>query len=124
MKNIRLMDNQRGLTLVELLAVIVVIGVVFSIAVISLGGTKERTEADVCAANRVELENQYRGHLALEDVEHSNVVFSTFLKELGSEVCPVGGAINYLDGHVDCSVHGEVVDEEEGSGDDGGVPFL
>ncbi len=52
----------------ELLAVIVILGIVFSIAVISLGGTKEKAEADVCAANRLELEKRYRGHLALEDV--------------------------------------------------------
>jgi prepilin-type N-terminal cleavage/methylation domain-containing protein len=126
MKDINLLRrDQRGFTLVELLAVIVILGIVFSIAVISLGGTKEKAEKDVCAANRVELENQYRGHLALGDVEHSDVVFAAFLSEFGSEVCPVGGAITYPDDHVDCSIHGVEVDEEEDSGeDDGGVPYL
>jgi prepilin-type N-terminal cleavage/methylation domain-containing protein len=57
MMNLRLIRNQRGFTLVELLAVIVILGIVFSLAVISLGGTKEKAEADVCAANLVELES-------------------------------------------------------------------
>jgi hypothetical protein len=110
---------------VELLAVIVILGIVFSIVVISLGGTKERAEEDVCAANRVEMENQYRVHLVLEDVEHSDVVFSAFLKEFGSEVCPVGGVVSYSDGHVECSLHSDEDHEEDDSGEDnGGVPYL
>ncbi len=68
MKDFSLIRDQRGFTLVELLAVIVILGIVFSVAVISLGGTKEKAEMDVCAANRVELGKQYGGHLALEDV--------------------------------------------------------
>ncbi|NMH70537.1 hypothetical protein HF072_17295 [Bacillus sp. RO3] len=103
---------------------IVILGIVFSIAVVSLGGTKERAGAEVCAANRVELEKQYRGHLVLEDIEHSNVVFTAFLNSFGSEVCTVGGEITYSDGHANCGVHGEKVEEKEDSGDDGGVPFL
>jgi prepilin-type N-terminal cleavage/methylation domain-containing protein len=94
MKDIHFLKrNQRGFTLVELLAVNVILGIIFSIAVIFLGGTKERAEEDVCAANLVELEIQYRGQLALEDVEHSDAVFTSFLNEFGSEVCKVGGAI-------------------------------
>ncbi|OAT80993.1 hypothetical protein A6P54_13440 [Bacillus sp. MKU004] len=87
--------NQRGFTLVELLAVIVILGIVFSIAVISLGGTKERAKEDICAANRVELENQYSRHLILEDAEHNDVVFTSFLTEFGSKVCSVGGVVRY-----------------------------
>ncbi|MBW3110304.1 type II secretion system GspH family protein [Bacillus sp. MCCB 382] len=124
LKNMRLVDSERGFTLVELLAVIVILGIVFSIAVISLGGTKEKAEADVCAANRLELEKQYGAHLTLVDADHSDAVFNDFLTENGSELCPVGGVITYLDGVVECSVHGEDIDEEEDSGDDGGVPYL
>jgi prepilin-type N-terminal cleavage/methylation domain-containing protein len=125
MKLTRLVKGINGFTLVELLAVIVILGIVFSIAKISLGGTRERVEEDVCAANRVELENQYKGHLALEVVEHSDVMFSTFLKEFDSdEVCPVGGVITYTDGHIDCSVHSPGVSVEHNSGNEGGVPFL
>jgi prepilin-type N-terminal cleavage/methylation domain-containing protein len=124
MKLTRVVKGNNGFTLIELLAVIVILGIIFSIAVISLGGTKESAEEDVCAANRLELENQYKGYLALEDVEHSDVMFSTFLKEFGSEVCPVGGVITYTDGHVDCSVHSPGVSDEHNSGDEGGVPFL
>ncbi len=68
----------------------------------------------------MELEKQYRAHLALVDVNHSDAVFHDFLIEFGSEVCPVGGVVGYVVGVVECSVHGE----EEDSGDDGGVPYL
>jgi prepilin-type N-terminal cleavage/methylation domain-containing protein len=69
MKSTKMINNQGGLTLVELLTVIVIIGIISFIAVISLRGIKEKAEEDVYAANRVELERQYRGHLSLENVE-------------------------------------------------------
>jgi prepilin-type N-terminal cleavage/methylation domain-containing protein len=56
MKIIILFKKPEGLTLVELLAVIVVLGIIFTITVISLGGIKGKVERDVCTANRVELE--------------------------------------------------------------------
>jgi prepilin-type N-terminal cleavage/methylation domain-containing protein len=123
MKSVALVKNQSGLTLVELLAVIVVIGIISSITMISLRGLKEKAEKDVCTANRVVLERQYRGHLSLENVEHSELIFASYLKENISEVCPVSGEIVYSDEHVDCSVHGKEVDEED-SGDEGGVPYF
>jgi prepilin-type N-terminal cleavage/methylation domain-containing protein len=96
MKDINLFRrDQRGFTLVELLAAIVILGIVFSIAVISLGGTKEKAEGDVCDVNRVELKNQYRSHLTLEEADHSDVVFTSFLTEFDSEVCPIGGVVSY-----------------------------
>lgn len=42
--------NNRGLTLVELLAVIFIFGILSSIAVISVLGLIENTEEDVCEA--------------------------------------------------------------------------
>jgi hypothetical protein len=81
-------------------------------------------EEDVCAANRVELERQYRDHLSLEDVEHSEMIFASYLKEFNSDVCPVGGTIIYTDGHIDYSVHDKEIDEEDSGEEDGGVPYL
>lgn len=51
--------NKRGLTLIELLAVIVIIGLLSSIAVISVLGLIKDTEEDVCEANRWQLEKDY-----------------------------------------------------------------
>jgi prepilin-type N-terminal cleavage/methylation domain-containing protein len=121
MKSTKRINNQSGLTLGELLVVIVVIGIISSIAVISLRGIKEMAEEDVCAANRVELEMQYRDHLSLENIDHRELNFASYLDN--SEVCSVGGNIVYLDRHVNCSVHGKEVDEED-SGDEGGVPYF
>ncbi len=47
--------DERGLTLVEVLAVIVILGIVTSVAVLSFVGVREQVVVDVCHANGVEL---------------------------------------------------------------------
>jgi hypothetical protein len=51
------------------------------------------------------------------------IIFTTFLNDFDTEVCPNGGVVTFSDGHVDCSIHSEEVDEEEEE-DSGGVPYL
>lgn len=63
-------SNKRGLTLIELLAVIVIIGLLSSIAVISVLGLIKDTEEDVCEANSRQLEKDYHRKLLLNGVDH------------------------------------------------------
>jgi hypothetical protein len=56
----------------------------------------------------------------MEDVEHSDVIFTTFLNGFGSEVCPVCGEVSYLDGHIDCSVHSDSGEKNEKEDSGGG----
>lgn len=45
------MKNERGLTLIELLAVIVILGIIIAIAIPAIGGVIGKTKADVHLAN-------------------------------------------------------------------------
>lgn len=72
-------------------------------------------------ANRRQLEKDYGRDLALNEIDYSESQFNSYVLRFG-EVCPGGGIVLYVDGHVDCSVHAD--DEESGEEDGGGVPFL
>lgn len=115
--------KNQGLTLLEVLAVVIILGIVAAIAVPGVLGYIEKTRADVCDVNMKSLERNYEVHLAIESIEHSTVVFSEYFRQYGEEVCPDLGEITYGDGGIRCSVHDH--GESDGSEDSGGgVPFL
>ncbi|MGM0777897.1 MAG: type IV pilin protein [Bacillota bacterium] len=109
--------------MIELLAVIAVLGNLAAIAVLSIGGIIEKSRRDVCDANTVEFERQYERNLHLDGIEHSDVVFVQFLMGFGENVCPLDGVIRYVNGEAYCSIHSEIADDEEKE-DEEGVPFL
>ncbi|WP_010200279.1 prepilin-type N-terminal cleavage/methylation domain-containing protein [Bacillus sp. m3-13] len=119
LKNFAARKND-GLTLVEILAVVVVLGILAAIAVPSVLGHISKTEIDVCDVNSSELLKRYNQELVLEDKNHSDLEFTSFLVEHGEYVCPLGGTYRYVDEEVECSEHGNIDHEEE----DGDVPFL
>ncbi|PMC37353.1 hypothetical protein CJ195_11365 [Bacillus sp. UMB0899] len=115
--------NGRGLTLIEVMTVVVILGIVAAIAVPGVLGYINSTKADVCDVNRNQLERDYEVHLMIESKEHSDVAFSGYFLRYEAKVCPEFGVINYVDGEVHCSVHDHIEsDEEEDKGV--GVPFL
>jgi prepilin-type N-terminal cleavage/methylation domain-containing protein len=128
MKSLRtfgyLIRKNYGFTLVELLAVISIMGIVTAIVVLSIVGVKGNTEKEVCYANQLQLEREYHTHLVSEGVEHTGVLFAQYQQQYGEELCPVKGLISYVNGHVECSVHPRN-DEDNDKKDEGGdVPFL
>lgn len=121
------MLNSKGYTLVELLAVIVTMGILATIAVPVYGYFMDEYKEDLCEVNRIEMARLYGEFLDIEQVEHSSAAFVEFSHtRMDGEVCPVGGELIYVDGVVECSVHEDhdSEDEEVEDYDDGGVPFL
>jgi type IV pilus assembly protein PilA len=53
----RFIKNERGLTLIELLAVIVILGIIAAIAIPSIGGLINKTKEDAVKADAVQLLN-------------------------------------------------------------------
>lgn len=85
--------NNSGLTLIEIIAVVVVLSIVSAIAIPSILGIIDNTEEDVCHANRLEIERKFERHMDIYNVEFSEGLFEQHLSEYGEEVCPVGGEI-------------------------------
>lgn len=64
----RLLKNERGLTLVELLAVVVILGIIAAIAVPSIGGIIDNTKKDAHVANAQQLVSSAKVYMAAENV--------------------------------------------------------
>lgn len=87
-------SNESGVTLVELLVVIVVLGIVSSIAVISINGVIEKTKREVCHLNVTEVEERYERYLVVEEVDHSMLCLGSLVRDIRmSFVLKMGGSI-------------------------------
>nr|WP_309098425.1 type II secretion system protein [Fredinandcohnia onubensis] len=112
-----------GMTLIEVLAVVVILGILTAIAVLSVMKVIEGTKEDVCDSNRVELERAFEAELSLKDIEATDVLFEQLLLEYGDDNCPDDGDFLYVNGEVECSVHGEGNSDDVEEGEDE-VPYL
>lgn len=119
----RILDKN-GFTIIEMIVVISIIAIIGAIAIPSFIGYTEKAKKEVCKVNCLQLERMYETYLTMEELEHSEVLFTQYLHEYGKNICPGHGDINYVDGKVQCSKH----DRDEGSGsddkEDESVPFL
>ncbi|WP_099354707.1 type II secretion system protein [Fredinandcohnia onubensis] len=116
-------SGSKGITLIEVLAVVVILGILTAIAVPSVMKVIESTKEDVCDSNRVELERAFEAELSLKGIEATGALFGQWLLEFGEDNCPEDGEFYYVNGEVECSVHGEGnsddLEEEEDE-----VPYL
>lgn len=104
---------RRGLTLVELVIVVMVIGILLAIAVPGWMATRERTRTQACmgtlrqideAKHRMVMERELTSE---QDIDES-MLYDVYLKGEGLEPCPSGGSytIGRADEPAQCSIHG------------------
>ncbi|MBB6454530.1 prepilin-type N-terminal cleavage/methylation domain-containing protein [Salirhabdus euzebyi] len=113
-------NKEAGLTLIEIMAVIVIIGILAAISIPLVSNIIEKSKEEVCQTNIIILERSYESYLVLKSVEHTEVVFEQFMRSYDGELCENDCAVSYGEGKVHCST--EVDDEEDDGG--GSVPYL
>jgi prepilin-type N-terminal cleavage/methylation domain-containing protein len=117
--------NSRGMTLVEVLSVIVILGILAGIASLTSLGIIGQSREDICLLNQTSVERDYERNLSIESHDHSNTLFYEYVESYNMEICSIDGGISYVDGEVQCSVHdGEEDDVEDQEEEDDSVPFL
>jgi type IV pilus assembly protein PilA len=87
--------NEKGLTLVELLAVVVILGIIAAIAVPSIGGIIENSKKDAAISNAQQVLNAARLHVA------SGGEAGSATYEAGSDISQYHGEITNPWGEVD-----------------------
>ncbi|MFE8698118.1 type II secretion system protein [Cytobacillus sp. FJAT-53684] len=111
----RILSNSKGLTLVELLAVITILGIVAGIATPTVQGVIAKAKEETCYVNAAQLESMYETQLVIDGVEHTEALFSQFMVGF-SGISYEDGEFQYVDGKVQCSRY---PDDKEGE-----VPHL
>lgn len=93
-----------GFTLVELLAVLVILSLLMAIAIPIVPRLKERAISVACESSRKILERDFDSQ-RLKHAKESDLSFNQFLISYPSEICPSGGVITRENDVIHCSQH-------------------
>ncbi|WP_044339503.1 type IV pilin protein [Rossellomorea aquimaris] len=77
----KMLKNERGLTLVELLAVIVILGIIAAIAVPSIGNIIEKSRADAVKAEGIQVLNAAKLYVSSESIPEDKTLEATDLED-------------------------------------------
>lgn len=77
----KLLKNERGLTLVELLAVIVILGIISAVAVPSIGGIIEKSKEDAIKADAITIINAAKLYSLEKEIDSNTGVTPDELEE-------------------------------------------
>lgn len=105
-QKMKIMDREyNGFTLIELIAVIAIIGIIVTLVSPKLIGIIRTTEKRVCITNQKTVEKMYNTLLLENEYDFNDNLFNQYVIENFDEVCPSNGVISYLGGKVKCSLH-------------------
>lgn len=79
--------DDEGFTLIELIIVITILGILATITIPSFVRYVEKAKEGVCNFNCLKSEKQYNAYLEIEEIEHSEVIFTKFVEEY-DDLCP------------------------------------
>jgi type IV pilus assembly protein PilA len=92
----RIIKNEKGLTLIELLAVIVILGIIAAIAIPSIGGLINKTREDAVKADAVQLLNAAKLYATTNPKQIENATGGLVLSK-GQSDTDSGELDEYLD---------------------------
>ena len=93
----KILKNKKGFTLVELLAVIVILALIMSITIVSFGGVVQGARYNVFKESAAQIIDGVRNQLFLSgEIETGDYYFTNGIVSKGGETSPLGGTINYI----------------------------
>lgn len=106
----RIVKNDKGFTMVELIVTLVIIALLAGITIPSFTGYIDKANEQTCETYRVKLTEMFNEYCDWEGYPKTADKFPVFLQENGLEnimKCPSGGGYSYKvsSGEVECSKH-------------------